>query len=498
MKKTFLISLTFIIILIQPFRIVSQSNNQRIIKWNKVGQIETVNKNENYIVVYDIANPENTRVQFIDNGDDSYTLELVSYNDLHKFNSPFEDKYQNLLDSIKSLKNSNDSILLSLSNKNFEKPNNNKNFIDTVIINEKSNYANQYKASGKTRNELKKEILNREKKIDSVRNIIINNIEEYRLNSDKIKIIKDKINYLRSNNGTEQEIKEIQDELEALLDRNFTLQQYNQMLNLDRDALIEENRIKSIELDFQSKLSNAFIAIALIILILLIIIYISYRNKKKDNKIIKEANEQSESLLHNILPISIASRLKEGEIIADEFEDASVIFIDIVGFTSLSSDTSPKRLVKVLNDIFTRFDKFAVKHNIEKIKTIGDSYMAASGIPEANDNHDLNIANMAIEIVKEMKNYKTDDGATINFRIGLNSGPIVAGVIGEQKFIYDLWGDTVNVAARMESNGEVNKIQCNDTFKNKLLSKSNSFKFKERGVIDIKGKGKMNTWFLNS
>ncbi len=224
--------------------------------------------------------------------------------------------------------------------------------------------------------------------------------------------------------------------------------------------------------------------------------------------------EKSEKLLLNILPASIADRLKTGEeTIADHFDEASVIFIDLTDFTGYSSKRSPEEVVKMLNEIFTRFDKVSAKYGIEKIKTIGDNYMAAAGIPIPNKNHANDMIKMAIEIMEQTKGFITEDGYDLNLRIGLHCGPVAAGVIGKQKFIYDLWGDTVNTASRMETTGEIGRIQCSESFRNKINDYYIQFdktvgdskndihgkfliKFIERGLIEVKGKGKMRTYFI--
>jgi class 3 adenylate cyclase len=226
---------------------------------------------------------------------------------------------------------------------------------------------------------------------------------------------------------------------------------------------------------------------------------------------IEELLNKSDKLLLNVLPAPIAERLKEGEtLIADIFAEASIIFIDIADFTKYSLISSPENIVKELNRIFTKIDKISSKYNIEKIKTLGDCYMAASGIPKPRHDHAEMIARMAIEVIDEMKDFITDNGVSLKFRIGIDCGPVVAGVIGEQKFIYDLWGDPVNTASRMEDYGVIGKIHCTERFK-KAIEKSktnvnplfsmgdNTIKdiiFEERGDIEIKGKGTMRTYFM--
>jgi class 3 adenylate cyclase len=214
-----------------------------------------------------------------------------------------------------------------------------------------------------------------------------------------------------------------------------------------------------------------------------IVMFIIYRQRRRSDK-----------LLLNILPLSIAKRLKAKEHpIADHFENASVVFIDIVGFTSYSAERDSNQIVNYLNVIFTKFDEIAAKYKLEKIKTIGDGYMAVSGIPIADKDHAKNMAGFALEVRTQMKNYHTEDNTTIRFRLGIDCGEVVAGIIGEQKFIYDLWGDTVNTAARMESNGTPDEIQVTERFKETL---ENDFLFEERGEMNIKGKGIMKTFYL--
>lgn len=206
--------------------------------------------------------------------------------------------------------------------------------------------------------------------------------------------------------------------------------------------------------------------------------------------------QKSERLLLNILPSSIAERLKQNpHSIAERFDQATVMFADLVNFTGFSSRISPTHLVDLLNDIFSCFDELAQKHNLEKIKTIGDSYMVVGGLPTPTDNHAEAIAQMALDMQREIVRFRREDGEPFKLRIGINTGPVVAGVIGTRKFIYDLWGDAVNVASRMESQGEIGRIQI--TAATKALLKDN-FIFEERGVIDVKGRGQMVTFWLKA
>ncbi len=204
--------------------------------------------------------------------------------------------------------------------------------------------------------------------------------------------------------------------------------------------------------------------------------------------------ERAERLLLSILPEPIAEQLKRGQLtIADSFADVTVLFADIVDFTRISSHHSPKEVVSLLNQIFSAFDRLAEQHRVEKIKTIGDAYMVVGGIPTPRLDHAEAIAEMAIDMMEEISRFHTQTGEPITMRIGINTGPVVAGVIGTNKFIYDLWGDTVNIASRMESYGLASCIQVSlETYK--ILQ--DKYLFKERGVIPIKGKGDMMTYLL--
>jgi class 3 adenylate cyclase len=206
--------------------------------------------------------------------------------------------------------------------------------------------------------------------------------------------------------------------------------------------------------------------------------------------------EKSEALLLNILPGPIAQRLKQStDVIADSFPDVSVLFADLVGFTRLSSQTSPDRVVNLLNQVFSGFDELAEKHGVEKIKTIGDSYMVAGGLPEPCENSAHAIADMALGMLEEVDRFKASAGESFHLRIGINTGPVIAGVIGTKKFSYDLWGDTVNTASRMESHGVVDAIQVSQSTYDRIR---NAFNFERRGEIEVKNKGKMVTYILKN
>jgi class 3 adenylate cyclase len=209
-----------------------------------------------------------------------------------------------------------------------------------------------------------------------------------------------------------------------------------------------------------------------------------------------KAHARSESLLLNILPPAIANRLKaQTGTIADGFAGVTVLFADIVGFTKMSARLPPERVVEMLDELFCTFDDLADRLGLEKIKTIGDCYMIVGGLPELRADHADAVAEMALAIIKAVHAAGAQIGEPIDVRIGMHSGPVVAGVIGKRKFTYDVWGDTVNVASRMESHGVPGHIQLTSTTQQVLAGK---FQMTRRGMIEVKGKGEMETWFLNA
>jgi class 3 adenylate cyclase len=212
----------------------------------------------------------------------------------------------------------------------------------------------------------------------------------------------------------------------------------------------------------------------------------------------------SERLLLNVLPHSIAERLKGRpevlidnftEIIADRFEEVTVLFADIVEFSKFSESVSAEVVVDVLNDIFSRFDVIAESRGLEKIKTIGDSYMAAAGLPIPMADHGICAAHMALDMLEAIECFNAHSNLHLKIRIGIDSGAVVAGVIGKRKFLYDLWGNVVNTASRMQSHGVAGRIQVTESTRRRL---SESFMLEKRGVVEIKGMGEIDTWFLNS
>ena len=219
------------------------------------------------------------------------------------------------------------------------------------------------------------------------------------------------------------------------------------------------------------------------------------RNQEQDFlREIQLEREKSERLLLNILPAPVAARLKQHpEIIADHFEDVSILFVDIVDFTPLATHMPPTEMVQLLNNVFSAFDALVDQHGLEKIKTSGDAYMVAGGLPLPRRDHIEAVANMALDILACASQFVRVDGEPFQVRLGIHTGPVVAGVIGTKKFIYDLWGDTVNTASRMESHGLPGKIQVTQAVYTCLRE---SYRFELRGEIPIKGKGSMLTYWL--
>ncbi len=203
---------------------------------------------------------------------------------------------------------------------------------------------------------------------------------------------------------------------------------------------------------------------------------------------------RSEALLMNVFPTVIATRLtQDPAAVADRFASASILFADIANFTPLAQRLSPVHVVQLLDDLFSRFDDLVRKHQLEKIKTVGDAYMVAAGVPQSNDHHAEALAEFAFDLKQCVAAFNAETGRDLHLRIGINSGPVVAGVIGKWRFLYDLWGDCGNTASRMESHGVPDEIQVSEETRNLLADK---YIFEERGIIEIKGKGPMPTYFL--
>jgi Adenylate cyclase, family 3 (some proteins contain HAMP domain) len=225
------------------------------------------------------------------------------------------------------------------------------------------------------------------------------------------------------------------------------------------------------------------------------IIFYAVRQMERAEDTAEREHRRSEGLLVNILPPSVAARLKdrpESEI-ADAYPEASILFADMAGFTARASDTTPEELVHFLNGVYTKIDSLVERHGLEKIKTTGDAYMVVSGVPQAVPDHAGALADLALDMRDALAGLIDPKGRPVPVRIGIASGPVVAGVVGTRKFFYDVWGDAVNTASRMESTGESGKIQVAPATRELLADR---FELVERGVIDVRGKGPMQTWFL--
>ena len=225
-----------------------------------------------------------------------------------------------------------------------------------------------------------------------------------------------------------------------------------------------------------------------------ILLYSFLGQKNEILRLLRIEQDKSENLLLNILPKEIAAILKnKSRTIADHFDEASILFADMVNFTPLTAAMAPAEMVDLLNEVFSYFDSLVEKYGVEKIRTIGDNYMVAAGVPRPRPDHAHVLARMALDIQSYIRSDPNCVNRNLDFRIGINSGPVVAGVIGRKKFIYDLWGDAVNTASRMESHGVPGRIQITrETYE--LIK--DEFICEPRGSVMVKGKGEMETWYL--
>ena len=225
------------------------------------------------------------------------------------------------------------------------------------------------------------------------------------------------------------------------------------------------------------------------------IIFYAVRQMENAEEKAEREHRRSEALLVNILPSRIAERLKNKPNlqIADAYPEASILFADMAGFTARTSDTEPVELVGFLNDVYSKLDTLVERHGLEKIKTSGDAYMVVSGVPEPRPDHAADLARLALDMRDALIGLVDPKGRSVPVRIGIASGPVVAGVVGTRKFFYDVWGDAVNTASRMESTGEAGKIQVAAGTRDLLADR---FELIERGVTEVRGKGPMRTWFL--
>jgi class 3 adenylate cyclase len=209
---------------------------------------------------------------------------------------------------------------------------------------------------------------------------------------------------------------------------------------------------------------------------------------------VERAHAENERLLLNILPESIANRLRSGEmLIADRVEEMTVLFADVVNFSGLSQQLSPGDLVSLLNEVFSIFDMLAEHYDLEKIKTIGDAYMVVGGLAPNPQNHCGRVADLALDMLTAIGAYREESGIDLHIRVGMHMGPAVAGVVGIKKFIYDVWGETVNTASRMESHGQPDRVQVSEVTYERLRDR---YRLSARGMVDVRGRGPMPTWFL--
>ncbi|GEO83870.1 adenylate cyclase [Ciceribacter naphthalenivorans] len=238
-----------------------------------------------------------------------------------------------------------------------------------------------------------------------------------------------------------------------------------------------------------------FITVPFAFLLIVTTVYFAFEEASQAEVALEKEYRFSEKLLENMLPRAVAARLRHGDtsMIADQICSATILFADIVDFTPRAAKWPPQELVTFLGRVFCCFDDLAAGHGLEKIKTIGDAYMVAGGLPEPCADHAERMALMALDMVERCRQISVEYGEPVDVRIGLESGPVVAGVISSSKLLYDVWGDTVNTAARMESHGVAGRIQVGDQFKSMLEDR---FEFELRGEIEVKGKGAMRVWFL--
>ncbi|MCE8514680.1 adenylate/guanylate cyclase domain-containing protein [Ruegeria pomeroyi] len=223
--------------------------------------------------------------------------------------------------------------------------------------------------------------------------------------------------------------------------------------------------------------------------------YVAFLQAETAEDALEAEHARSEALLYNLLPTEIAARLKDApdQTIADSLDHTAILFADIMDFTPRSARMAPEELVSFLNRIFSTFDELAAKHGLEKIKTIGDAYMVAAGLPHPIDRPVHRVAEMAFDMLDALRALSDEIGEAIEIRIGLHAGPVVAGVIGHQKLFYDVWGDTVNTASRMESHGQPGRIQVTAAAREAL---KDAYDFEPRGAVEIKGIGRLETWWL--
>jgi len=294
---------------------------------------------------------------------------------------------------------------------------------------------------------------------------------------------------------TKEELEKNAQEISAVQEQLSIAETEKQLQEARVNALIQEKMLQQSEIESKKKEKRIYtLAVSLMVVVLLFAIYVLL-NQRKSNRLISQEKRKSDELLLNILPVEVANELKEkGEAEAKLYNEVSVLFSDFVGFTHIAEQLSPQDLVTELHTCFKAFDAIIFKYGIEKIKTVGDAYLAVAGLPASNPDHALNVVNAAIEICEFMdQRYALRGDQTFTVRIGINSGSVVAGIVGVRKFAYDIWGDTVNIAARMEQNSEAGKINVSgDTYE--LIK--DRFDCEYRGKIHAKNKGETDMYFV--
>lgn len=286
-----------------------------------------------------------------------------------------------------------------------------------------------------------------------------------------------------------------QQKLEGQLFNYEIEKKQNQITILNKD-----NELQQIDIENQKFAKNAFMAGLILIFIIAFIIFRNYRAKVKVNKILDRQKVEIENLLLNILPEEVAQELKtDGQATPRSYESVSVLFTDFKGFTTIAEGMTPTELVAELNDFFVAFDDIIEKNNLEKIKTIGDAYMCAGGIPTSNTTHPFDIIRAGLEIQEYMENHnksrRVKNLPVWGLRVGIHTGPITAGVVGRKKYAYDIWGSAVNIASRMESNGEVGKVNISEATYNLVKEK---YSCTHRGKISAKNIGEIDMYFVEA
>lgn len=287
--------------------------------------------------------------------------------------------------------------------------------------------------------------------------------------------------------------------------KQLQVMEFRNEVKVDSLAREEEKRALAqahqLQLTKGKKMRNIFMVLGLLLVVLSVVLYRLFSNTRRSKENIEKEKSKADNLLLNILPADITEELmKSGKVEAQEFKDVTILFTDIVGFTEVSERLEPQQLLEALNDIYTHFDEIISKHGIQKIKSIGDAYMAAGGLPATSEGCVKSTIQAALDIQDYMRKRKQEREqaglSAFEIRLGIHTGPVVAGIIGVKKFQYDVWGDTVNTASRMEKNGAAGRVNISQsTFD--LIRKDPDFVFEQRKKIPVKGKGEMQMYFVS-